>query len=289
MFSCNIFTQNQAFTGIAVVLAGATIAQAVTLDFETEDDFLTPLVNGQSISSFVRPDFKGVPFSTDTVLEFGNLVNISSTVDGPDGHLGAAIFDSSNPGPNVGGQDPDLLVNKGNILILQSDNPGNADNTTLTGVNGLVFDNPNDEADPADAGSIIFDFLSPVEPTSIDLVDINGGAHLTLYLTDSSGDQRVYDVPSKWTTDVTVDPTGWQTLWLNTLAAQASEPNAIGGDATVILNDAGYDPFDVVRLRVAFDATSSSSAGIDNLVFVPEPASLALMGFGGLAILRRRH
>lgn len=289
MTARNLFIQSRAMAGVAVVLAGATLTQAVTLDFETEDDFLTPLVNGQSISSFARPDFKGVPFSTDGALEFGNLVNVSSTVDGPDGHLGISVFDTDPAGPNAGSQDPDLLVDKGNILILQSDNPGNADDTVLTINNGLVFLNPNDEADPADRGSIIFDFLSPVEPTSIDLVDINGGAHLTLYLTDSSGDQRVYDVPSKWTTDVTVDPTGWQTLWLNTLADQPSEANAIGGDATVTLNEAGYDPLDVVQLRVAFDATISSSAGIDNLVFVPEPASLALMGLGTLAALRRRN
>ncbi len=276
-----------ALTCSAVTLIGAAGAQAVTLDFETEDDFLTTLVNGQSISSTARADRDGVPFSTDTVLEFGNLVNITATVDGSDGHLDISIFDSDPAGPNAGSQDPDLLVDKGNILILQSDNPASATTTSVSPTHGLVFDNPNDEANNDDRGSIVFDFLAPVELTSIDMVDINGGAHATLTLTDTTGDVRIYDVPSQWTTDVTVATMGWQTLLLNTLAAQPSEPSASGGDATVIQNDAGFDPTSVVQLNVAFDG-SPSSAAIDNLVFIPEPASLALLGLGALAMFRRR-
>jgi len=282
-----LIKQTTVAAGLLAMVGSVSISQAITLDFQTEDDFVTTLVNGQSISTFARADRDGVPFSTDNVLEFGNLVNISSTIEGSDGHLDAVVFDSDPTGPNASGADPDLLVDHGHILILQTDNPSSATNTTLTGTHGLVFDTPNDEANFNDRGSIVFDFINPVELTSIDMVDINGGAHATLTISDSSGDMRVYDVPSKWTTDVTVALTGWQTLFLNTLAAQPSEANAIGGDATVIQNDIGFDPLDVVQLSVAFDG-DPSSAGLTNLVFVPEPASLALIGLGSLAMLRRR-
>lgn len=283
----NLIKQTTVAAGLLTVVGGVSVSHAITLDFSTEDDFVTSLVNGQSISSFARADRDGVPFSTDTVLEFGNLVNISSTIEGSDGHLDAVVFDSDPNGPNAGSSDPDLLVDRGNILILQTDNPSGQTNTSLSGTHGLIFDTPNDEANFNDRGSIVFDFLSPVELTSIDMVDINGGAHATLTLADSGGDLRIYDVPSQWTTDVTVALNGWQTLFLNTLAAQPSEANAAGNDATVIQNDAGFDPLDVVQLRVAFDG-DPSSAGLTNLVFVPEPASLALLGLGGLAMLRRR-
>ena len=270
----------------AAVMVEATTAALVTIDFETDDNG-NPLVNGQAISSFARADRSGVPFSTDTVLEFGTLLTVDETIQGSDGHLGPVIFDSTPNGPNQNSQDPDLLVDKGNILILQSDNPASATTTTLDATYGLLFDNPNDEADFADHGSIVFDFLNPVEPVSIDLIDINGGAHVTVTLTDVGGLQRVYDVPTKWTTDVTNAPAGWQTLFLNTLNPQPAEPNATGNDATVIQNDVGFDSTAVIQLDVLFDG-SPSSAGMDNLVFiVPEPATVMLLGLGLLAMVRR--
>jgi len=63
----------------------------ITLDFQVEDDFTTPLVNGQDIS---------------TPAEFGALVSITSTGM----NAGAAIFDSTPAGPNDPSQDRDLLV-----------------------------------------------------------------------------------------------------------------------------------------------------------------------------------
>jgi hypothetical protein len=253
----------------ALAITTGASAAPFLIDFETEDDFLpgpaTPLVNGQKIDT-----------------EFGNLFTVTSTVTGGgNGHLGPAIFDSSNPGPNVGGPDPDLLVNLGNIMILQADE---SPATTLDPTYGTLFDTPNDEATNNDAGSIFFNFLLPVSLTSVDLVDVNGGAHMTLTLTDGSNLTRVYDVPMQWTTDVQVAPTGWQTLDLTTLANQPSEPNAAGGDATAT-EDAGFDPDNVLSLEVNI----MGSGGIDNLRFVPEPTTALLLGLGLFGVTARRR
>ena len=70
----------------------------------------------------------------EVLADFRNPVAISAS--GP--NLGAAIFLSTPGGPNDGGPDPDLLVDLGNVLILQSeDAPGQ------NAVPG-VFDVPNE-------------------------------------------------------------------------------------------------------------------------------------------------
>ena len=96
------------------ILGGSSECSTIVIDFETEDDFTTPLVNGQDIS---------------TPPEFGNILAISATGTG---HYGPAIFDSDPNGPNNGTwpRDPDLLVDLGNVLILQGGsgpNPGSGD------------------------------------------------------------------------------------------------------------------------------------------------------------------
>jgi len=241
--------------GLALALVCPTQASATTLDFEFEDDFTTPLVNGQDIS---------------TPPEFGNLVSIS---DAGAGHLGAAIFDSDTGGPNAGGPDPDLLVDLGNVLILQStDSPAQ----TVAG----IFDTPDDSAA---GGSIIFDFMLPSYLISIDLIDINGGAQTDVTLTDGAGRTRLYDVPSEWTGENT-STQGWDTLNLTTLLAQPGL--GTGGSATA-LEDVGFDPYDVRKLEVDF----SGSGGLDNLTFrtIPEPGTMMLMGLGSLVLFLNRR
>ena len=267
----------------AVWLTGGSTqgAPVFTLDFETEDDFATPLVHGQSISSFPRANRVNpfVPFTADTHLEFGRLVNISSTIIGSDGHLDAAIFDS-DPADTTSTNDPNLLVGLGNLLMLQSDErPQNS----LDAAHGLMFDDPNDEASHTDRGSILFDFLVPaVHPSSIDLVDIDRGVHMELILTDHEGRQRMYAVPMDWTTDIRTAPKGYHTLSLETLLPQPAEPNASGGDA-VASEQAGFNDLQVARLEVRI-LGSSPSAGIDNLVFeIPEPSGLLLALLGASA------
>lgn len=242
---------------LALAFSSASVL-AVTIDFET-DEFGSPLGNGKKLAN---------EFAT-------NFFTITSA--GP-GHLGPAIFDSSNPGPNAGGGDPDLLVGLGNIAIMQNENfpaespPG-------------FFQTPNDEASfNGGRGEMIFNFNFGVELTSIDMVDINGGGNVRLTLEDSAFLTRTYVVPDDWTGDITVTgPPGFQTLDLTTLANQPGigpgNPNA------TVSQDAGFTPTDVQRLVVSFDG----SAGIDNLVFVPEPSALLVLGLGGVVLIRRKR
>jgi len=249
------------FTGLiaaSMALGIAGQASAATIGFET-DEFGAALGNGKKLAS---------EYAT-------NFFTIGS---GGPGHLGPAIFDSDNPGPNTSGGDPDLIVNLGNIVILQNDQfptespPG-------------FFQTPNDEAGfNGGRGEVIFSFNSPVTLTSIDLVDINGGGNVIVTLLDTALNTRTYSVPDKWTGDITVDgPPGFQTLDLTTLANQTG----IGPgnpDATAV-EDAGFSAANVQTLTLSFDG----SAGLDNLVFVPEPSSVLILGLAAAVMVRRRR
>jgi len=206
----------------------------IALDFETEDDFATPLVNGQDIS---------------TPPEFGEFVVISS--DG--NNQGAAAFDSTSDGPNEGGPDPDLLVDLGNVLILQSnDSP----EQTVEG----IFDTPNDSAA---GGTLVFDMVVPSEFFSIDLIDLcEGNQSATVTLIDTEGRERVYTVPAGWTNDINAEgPPGFLTLDLTTLDPQPGQHDT---EATAA-EDPDFDPMSVIRFEVFFE----SSAATDNIVFCP--------------------
>lgn len=223
-------------------IAYDTVPLTFTLDFETEDDFTTPLLNGQDLS---------------TPPEFGRLVSLSAAqpaLGSP--HQGPAVFDSSPAGPNAGSSDPDLLVGLGNVLILQ-ENPGQ----TVAG----FFDQPDDSRD---GGTLAFefsgfDFIEKVEPRAIDLIDVDSaGNGLRVTLTDVLGRTRVFQVPASWTGDRAADgPPGFGTLDLTTLDPQpgfASTATATG--------DVAFLPGEVVRLEVEM----TGSGAIDNLVFTRE-------------------
>ncbi len=205
--------------------------QSFTLDFES-DDFGTPLVNGQSIS---------------TPPEFGNRVSVSSA----GANAGAAIFDSTPGGPNASSPDPDLLVGLGNLLILQN---SEARRQTVPG----IFDHPDDDRD---GGLLVFTFFQPVEPASLVLVDIDVGAlqGSVVTLTDVAGRTRVYTVPSMWTEDVFQNgPPGWRTLDLTSLDPQPGfQSTATAGEMT------GFDPAGVVQIQVQL----GSSGAVDGLLF----------------------
>jgi hypothetical protein len=248
----------------AIVISIQAVSTATyVLDFETEDDFVTPLSNGQAIDT-----------------EFGNFVNISSRIIGYDGHLGPAIFDSSPGGLNdyPGAYDNDLLVGLGNVLILQNDDH------PAQSIPGF-FDIPDDEASYSDRGAFVFDFLQPVQIESIDLIDIDNKAKVEITLTDNQSKQRVYSIGQNWTTDVSVSGDGWETLDLTTLSPQAAD--GTGGPAIVTFNDALFDGTSIVNMDVAFIGCSPSGA-IDNIAFIPEPMTVAFIGLGAVLLRKRK-
>jgi hypothetical protein len=230
----------------------ASSALAVNIDFSVEDDGITPLANGQKI---------------DAGQEFGALFDVSSAGN----NAGAAIFDST-PGTNPA--DPDLWVNLGNILILQENN-GSADAIT-----GDFFNTPNDDA--SQGNQIFFDFFAPISAQSIDLIDVNGNGPVIVTLFDQGGLTRTYVAPMHWTFDVSASgPKGFETLDLTTLANQPGE----GGGIATASEQAGFNPNDVINITVTFQG----SGGLDNLEFVPEPATGLLIGLAGFVMLRRRR
>ena len=248
------------FTAALCVAAASVPALGgfATINFDTEDDFLTPLVNGQEINP-----------AASTNGEFGILVDFV----GLDGDR-LAIFNTNNPGPNTGGGDPDLLVNQGNALIVQN-------TSLLTQSTTDIFDTPDDNV----GGLFRMDLVTPGEVGSIDLIDINNGGRTVLTLTDRNGFQRVYDVPNNWSNQAPA-LMGFDTLDLLTILPQDGE--GPGGDAIVTFNDPNYDQSAVASIE--FDIFGS--AAFDNIVInslVPAPGAVALFVGAGLAGLRRRR
>lgn len=228
-----------------------------TLDFETEDDFLTPLVNGQAVSS---------------PSTFGHLVNINAFGVN---NLGAAIFDTTPGGPNTGSQDPDLLVGLGNVLILQSKD---APTQSMPG----IFDSPNDSLR---GGTFMFDFINPVEMLSVKLIDVDADNDVLVTMIDMDGRTRIYSVPEGWSFDVDAQgPDGYDTLDLTTLSAQIGE----GGATATAFED---DGFDAQRVSTVFFEFSGSGALDDvSFVVVPTPGVASLLALaGGASISRRRR
>lgn len=248
-----------------MAVASSAIAAPITIDFETEDDFTTPLINGQVIDT-----------------EFGNLLTI--TAPPTMSHLGLAIFDSNI----LTSYDADLNTGTGNILILQDPDDPVISLTT----NGAVFSTPNDAGTYEDGlpFSVFFNFLQPIKAISIDLIDIDS-ASLLVTLIDSKGFARAYNVPEDWTGDrsknASVD--GIKTLDLTAISAQAAEAGASGDPATVS-TDAQFNDEDVRFLVVDYRGTGPS-AGLDNLRFevIPEPGTGILILAGATCFAARRR
>ena len=214
-------------------------AWMLSLDGIAAIDFEGAGENGQEISS-----------SDDHGAGVGGV-----DIDGfPASGLTAALFDSDPAGPNAASDDPDLLVDLGNVLVLQ-ETPGQ----TLPD----IYDDPDDDALGGDF-VITFQGLE-VELRSIDLIDLcpGIGQEADVTLTDSSGNQRRYAVPAGWTEDVAMDgPPGFGTLDLTTLADQ---PGFVS--TATATEDAGFDPAAVVML----DIRLGGSGAVDNLVYDPHP------------------
>ena len=216
------------FTRRVVANAGPRI----TIDFETAGSPGYHLSNGAEITCSTV--FDGI-----TCIE-------GQSASG----LGAAIFDSNPTGPNQFSQDDDLLVDSGNLLILQKD--------STQSVPG-VYDFPND--DPG-GGLLRIVFEGTTRLISIDLIDIcpDPGQAATVTLIDADGETARFDVPSGWTEDVAQGGPGWRTLQLFNREPQVG----FQSEATCEV-DFGFDHDRVRELTVRF----SGSGAIDNVVFEP--------------------
>lgn len=229
---------------------------------------LTTLLLASSATALTI-DFEGQPNGEAGPFQYvfpGVTVDVTADTPPPGDHEGLAIFDSDTGGPNDGLADQDLVVDHGNILILQNGS-GSYPTQTVPG----IFDVANDDED---GGIFYFDFSTSVLLSSIELIDINGMGMLDVILRDSAGETRTYAVPDQWTGDITQPgQVGFQVLDLTTLADQLGV--GPGGLATAS-QTALFDPSDVVQLEVSF----GGSAAVDNLVFVPEPTTALLLGLG---------
>lgn len=205
------------------------------LDFGTDDDGAA-MPHGALVD--LEYDGNGSVFP----IEITGSVNSS-------GQNTLAIFDSTN-GPS--GTDPDLLVGKGNILILQSET-----NLTQCPPNSGVYCSHNDDGE---GGAITFTFGVPANPSSIVLIDqdLTNVVGSSVVLTDVNGKTRTYSVPRNWTGDRVEDfpELGWKVLDLTTLANQPG----FAAPATAS-EQVGFNPNVVVTLTVTF----SGSGGIDDL------------------------
>lgn len=224
------------------VLSGSNIAaipfnlicgsNCTVLDFETEDDFVTPLVNGEAIASF---------------LNFERILRIDGVSDA---QWSPAAFDTSPTGPNANSSDPDLLVGTGNALVLQE----NGASSTFG-----IYSDPDDDAE---GGVMLFSFFRPSTLCSIDLIDIDpgDGGDVRIILSDLMGRVRVYTVPAGFTEDIALTSgTGVRTLDLTSLDPQP------GFVATATAGEQpGFNPSRVVRMRIIM----GGSGAIDNVAFI---------------------
>jgi len=204
------------------------------VDFET-DDMGNPMPHGAMIDT--EFDCNGTTFP----VTITGVVNNSG--------LNTCAILNSTTGPAL--QDPDLLVGRGNILILQND-------SNLSQCGAGVYCSHNDDEN---GGTLSFAFCAPVTPTSIVLIDIDGtDAASSVVLTDANGKTRTYTVPGNWTGDrVTNFPAqGWGTLDLTTLAGQLG----FASTATAV-EQAGFDPNAVLTI----DVNLGGSGAVDDLSF----------------------
>ena len=205
------------------------------------DDIAINAEGVSCIECFVL-DFEG--FANGHAVGMGDFADADIAGIGDD-NFGAAIFDSSNPGPNSGTGDDDLLVNQGGILILQE--------SGAQSVPG-VFDTPDDAQL---GGDLFIDFERPFIVMTLDLIDIDApppAQQVIVTLRDVSGNERRYLVPDGFTADG-----GVGTLDVRTMVAQPGD----SASATLLSSDAGYDDTMVIQIEVEM----SSSGAVDNVVY----------------------
>ncbi|MFP4214446.1 MAG: PEP-CTERM sorting domain-containing protein [Phycisphaerae bacterium] len=88
------------------------------------------------------------------------------------------------------------------------------------------------------------------------------------------------------TTEETPDEAGISTV---TIGQGAGVVDNAGDVGTIFVDLASLSTSDTHTLRIQQDSESFTAGGIDNVqVYVPEPATMALLGIGGLGVLLKR-
>lgn len=246
-----------------LLTVGSRFGQVVVTDRSLSSILTFPVGGSLLYSGFVPPRELRIDFDTsfgaELALENGRVVDGGTLFDGlveiegtaASGNR-AALFDSAPLGPNAFADDPDLLVDKGNVLILQE-----AGAQSVAG----VYDEPDDDRFGG-TFRIVFPGI-PVAPCSIDLIDICPGVTEDAFLTlvDERGRERRYHVPAGWTEDPFLEGgAGWRTLDLRSTAPQPGH-QAIATAS----EDEGFDAGAVTELRIELEG----SGAIDDLVFQP--------------------
>ena len=240
-----------AITTIVVLLPHAALATLVTFDEPG-------LVHG----TVVDTDFAALGITSITTTNIGG---------GPD--LGV-IFDSDFAGST---SDSDLLnpwaggnlmgdTSAGNILIIQENSTGCGDD---------VCNNPDDEGSRP-AGDFDIVFAQPQLSFGFDLFDVDNA-------TAEDGNIVFYDGASSFTVEWTDLEDGSGSPF--EVAGVVYGDNFANRIPEILPADVGLTQFDRIVINMG------GSGAIDNLLFVPEPATGVLV-LGGLALLgatRRRR
>ena len=221
--------------GSAGFVAQGLLTQRI-FDFESDDS-----------TGALQPN--GAP--ADELTRFGRSIRITSRGAN---QFGPALFDSSPNGPNASGGDPDLLVDRGNLLILQ-------ETPQLTPAG--LYASPNDAER---GGTLRIELVREARPRSVVLVDIGPNLpaeDVLVRLIDTQGLRRLVTVPGGFTADGAADISrAARVLRLDTLDAQPGE----SATATTV-EEPGFDEHRVVAIEFELNA----SGAVDDLVVEPGP------------------
>jgi hypothetical protein len=237
-------------------------------------------------------DFEGPGFQHGTKVtnQYSPFLTIWADNPNRDDPDYAIIFDTQSPfsthdndlkgplwaGGNIAGL-TDSEQELGNLLII-------AENTVdmLPGSPDGRVDDPDDEASRPIAGSIWFDFATPVTSFGFDLVDVEGPVE---YGADSGYFAAFYDDETNLLGKIGfgefVNPSSQ--YYDSTVAYGNNTANRI---EPITAADLGVTSFNVVEISFG------GSAGLDNVnsTPVPEPATMLLLGTGlvGLVGFRKK-
>lgn len=227
------------------------------------------LLSGMAGADVITFDDVGLVHGEIVSTQIPGLTISAVNLSGPDI---AAVFDTGVTGsrdedlqgpPWSGGNLPGLdSLELGNILFIAENDVGFEDG---------VLDLPDDEGSRP-AGDLIFELASTRSFFGFDLIDVEGVGN-----NDEPGQFATFFMGSAALTTIS---------FAEFLPSGAHPQGAVFGDNTVNriapINVGAYDKV-VVRL--------GGSGALDNLVFVPAPGVLALVGIGlgVLAVSRRRR